>query len=461
MTLLPANAAQPWGRVPGVLFIALLVGLSACTSSTGHAERVTRPNIIVFVTDDQRATGTLGVMPETRRLFVEGGTTYPNAYSTTPYCCPSRASIFTGRYTHNHRMYRRADETPDFDQSATLQRYLQESGYRTAMFGKYLNGWDLSADPPYFDDWAIFSKSTLGGYVGGEWNVDGKTTTVERYTTTYLRRLAVRFARSAAKEDRPWALFISTGAPHRPFVAEPKYEDAAVPRWDPQRSGFMERDVSDKPRFLKGFKVTESQVRATRAAQLRTLMSVDDMVEDLYGTLQELGEERDTLSFFLSDNGFAWGEQHILGKMVPYTLSVRVPMMVRWPVGLESGKVDDRLAATIDVAPTVLDAAGIEADDYIDGRSLLDRSRQRDRILTEFWHFHGRPTWESLRTEDYQYARYYDPDGNLTFEEYYDLGDDPGETTNLVVDGVVEEVDLSRIRGLLATDMECRGSQCP
>jgi arylsulfatase A-like enzyme len=119
---------------------------SSATGATG------RPNVLIIVTDDQR--GGLGVMPATRTWLKKGGTKFDNAFVTTPLCCPSRASIFTGRYTHNHHVYSNDGEGPSLIQESTLQYYLQQAGYETALYGKYLNGWDISHPPPYFDKYA-------------------------------------------------------------------------------------------------------------------------------------------------------------------------------------------------------------------------------------------------------------------------------------------------------------------
>jgi hypothetical protein len=114
-----------------------------------------RPNAFLIVTDDQRAMGTLQAMPPTRRRFVRGGTRYRNAFTTTPVCCPSRASIMTGRYAHNTGVKTNAAGHL-LAHATTIQRYLHDAGYRTGIFGKYLQGMNLATDPPYFDKWATF-----------------------------------------------------------------------------------------------------------------------------------------------------------------------------------------------------------------------------------------------------------------------------------------------------------------
>jgi arylsulfatase A-like enzyme len=204
------------------------------------------------------------------------------------------------------------------------------------------------------------------------------------------------------------------------------------------------------------------------------MLSVDSLVDRLLTTLDELGERGPTLIFFLSDNGFTMGEHGLQQKHSPYTASVKIPMFARWPGHFRGGAVDDRLVANIDIAPTVYDAAGIRPDEAhpVDGRSLLDESWTRDRMLLEYTHREDRavPSWASLRTADYQYVEYYDEElEEVTFREYYDLVTDPYQLTNLLGDAdTSNDPDQGRITLLsleLQRDRRCEGtsgaSACP
>jgi arylsulfatase A-like enzyme len=152
--------------------------VSALASHLPAANADTRPNILIIVTDDQR--GNLSAMPAVRKYMVREGTRYTDGYVTTPLCCPSRASIFTGRYAHNHGVESNAgpeeSQSDPLDQETTIQSYLQGAGYRTAIFGKYLNSWPTTSTPPYFDEWAIGDNR----YRGGTLNIDGTLSTVHR-----------------------------------------------------------------------------------------------------------------------------------------------------------------------------------------------------------------------------------------------------------------------------------------
>jgi arylsulfatase A-like enzyme len=447
---------------PSLPLLLLALFASGCPAAPNERESspAPPPNIVVIVTDDQRATGWEEVMPGTVRLFEDQGARYLNAFATTPHCCPSRGSIFTGRYAHNHRIRRDMADNPPFDQSTTVQRYLQRAGYRTAMFGKYLNNWDLSKRPPHFDEWAIFSRSTSAGYINGEWNINGNRRRVRTYSTTYLGELAENFVRRSAGE--PWALFISTGAPHKPYFAENKYRRADVPPWGDAPTATREGDLSDKPRFLRRFRESRAEARRVRRLQLRTLMSVDDLVAKLYGTLADLGEDANTLSFFLSDNGEMWGEHSLIGKFLPYEAAVRIPLLVRWPERLRGGGAVRRWVATIDIAPTIYDAVGVDPEDFLDGRSLLDRAWSRDALLLEFWRAYNRPGWKSLLTPGFQYTEYYRENGSLKAAEYYDLDADPQRLTNLLGDDDdSNDPELGGVKQRLQRAVRCEGPACP
>lgn len=402
------------------------------------AAQVKPPNVLIVLTDDQRLQ-TYSAMPRTRHWFIQKGVRLTKAFATTPWCCPSRATIYTGRYAHNHGVV--SNSSPEaLSQDSTVQRYLREAGYRTGIFGKYLNSWDLSVDPPHFDEWAVYAPVSTRGYSGAKWNVSGKVRKVEQYSTTYIRKRGLAFLEGAeADDDRPWFLELSTWAPHLPAVPQAKYEDAKVKRWKVPPS-VKELDRSDKPPYIRDADLPIAEAKRIRRDQLRTLMSVDDLVEAVMRRLGALKERGNTLVFVLSDNGFLWSDHGWKGKTVPYSYSIRIPMLVRWPGVLEAGTKDGRLLGNVDVAPTILAAAGITPDPQypVDGRSILDPFT-RDRMLTEHWAAPGgfppTPTWASLRTSEWQYVEYYDEAGVVTFREYYDLIEDPHQLVNLLGDG--------------------------
>jgi arylsulfatase A-like enzyme len=451
---------------------ALLVSLAACTgtpdSDGGAGAQRRRPNVLVIMTDDQPAADTLSVMPRTRRWFQEGGTTFTEAYATTPLCCPSRASFFSGRYAHNHDVIRSTPGQADkLDQDSTLQRYLQEAGYRTAIFGKYLNHWDLAKDPPHFDEWAIIWGGKPLGYYTGPWNVNGKKKEIPTYSTTYIQRRALRFVRSMEQtDDQPWLMFVHVYAPHLPFLVPERYEDDPLPEAKPGPA-VGEEDVSDKPPFARRMPGAADLGTHLREEQLRTLLPVDRLVGKLMSALEEGGEDENTLAVYTSDNGYIWGEHRLIKKSTPYTASVQIPLLARWPGTFEAGARDERIAANIDLAPTVYDAAGVRPDPDlpVDGISLLSGQR-RDHILLEYWpelpDDASYVPWRSLRTQDHQYVEYYEQDlETVRFREYYDLVNDPWQLENLFGDqDPANDPNVDEISRRMNDLSRCAGDSC-
>jgi arylsulfatase A-like enzyme len=463
-----SGGAHGGRTVLAFLLIALAVGSGAvahaittspATASGATAAPSSRPNVLLIVTDDQRPTETLDAMPKTRDRFGRLGTYFPNAFATTPLCCPSRASIFTGRYAHNHGV---KDNSLGWrlDQSSTLQRRLKDAGYTTAMVGKFLNHWNAE-DPPYFDRWALFGN---GPYTNFWANEQGVKKTIARYATSYTGDKATEFIREAEGDDgRPWFLYVAPTAPHEPFTPEAKYKDVTVPKFV-RNPAFFEDDLSDKPPYVRNAQTTRSVVLKRRTAQLRMLMSVDDLVSRVFSALMAAGETN-TLAFFVSDNGYLWGEHGLTEKRNPYTHSIGIPFYMRWPGVVRQGAVDPRLVANIDLAPTVMDAAGLASDPTIDGMSLL-RSEFRNRLLTERLQTADYPTFASLRTLDYQYTEYYRgadlrPGSTPIFREYYDLVADPWQRTNYLRDGNAANnpppAEINSLHRQLAADLICAG----
>jgi arylsulfatase A-like enzyme len=432
-----------------------------------------QPNVLIIVTDDQRDG--LGVMPWTRHYFVKRGVRFPNAFVTTPLCCPSRSTIMTGQYVHNNHVYTEGD-APDLNQKTTLQYYLQQAGYRTALFGKYLNSWNLHRAPPYFTRWSFFRGSSTA-YVDGHWNDQGTVKVIPEYSTSYIGDRAVGFIRHSASSGttKPWFLYLATAAPHNPFLPSKRYARTHVRPW-PGNPALYESDRTDKPPWVQHQHATEQRGQRIRAKQFRTLRSVDVMVRRIFATLQRSHEANNTLAFFISDNGFLWGEHGLLKKTHPYLPSVQVPMMMRWPGHLAVDNNDDRLVANVDIGPTVIDATGASTDllHPMDGRSLLDGSWTRDRMFLEYFRDHpaavdrfGTPSWASLYTPEHQYVEYYGQRGSTAprFREYYNLVNDPWELVNLLGDSEPNDdpsqSEQSSLQQQLSHDRQCSGTTGP
>jgi len=459
---------RDWLR--GAVAVCLVV-LTACTSGdrdpidTSEPDPDERPNILVIVTDDQ-PNGTMTVMPRTRHHFGEQGVTFTHAYSTTPACCPARASIMTGRYAHNHLVLSNEDAY-ELDQDTTLQAYLRPAGYRTGLVGKFLNLW--KGPPPHFDRWALKLGSRRARYFDTSWEVDGraKQTTPGYWTAPFTGYTAGFLDDWERRDDEPWFLWLAIPAPHAPYLPEPAHEDASVPVWEAPES-IDEADQSDKPPYVQDADARPGLGTEARTRQLRSLISADDVIDDVMAKLDELGEDN-TLAFFVSDNGYLWSHHGLLGTFLskgnPYTESVMVPMMMRWPGRVEAGTTDERLVGLLDIAPTIYEATGVRGPSVTDGHSLIG-DRSREWILNEFWqkdvaHRSTVPDWTALKTAEYSYVEY-TVEGEVVFREYYDLATDPFELENLLGDSdPSNDPDVRELERRLEKARHCEGRSCP
>ncbi len=426
------------------------------------AAAASRPNILLIVTDDQPKQ-TDWATPNILGWIAGQGVKFTGGHVTTPLCAPSRSSVFSGRYAHHHGVRNNASPY-QLDQNTTVQRYLQQAGYRTGLFGKYLNAWNVADNPPHFEEFALLKPS----YVDGTYNVDGTVTTISGYTTTVIKNKTLNFLDKAATDTRPWFAYVTPYASHGPRTPEDKYADVAVPDWS-GRPGVPEPDRSDKPAYIQNATGTVADGQRIRAEQLRTLLSVDDAVQAFKDKLQALGQLDNTLVIYIGDNGFGWADHGWTAKSVPYRPAHEVPFYLSWPAGgLGSGTTDGRIVANIDIAPTILDAAGITADTPQDGHSLLS-AYSRDHLLVEWWKqgtaAGGPPTWSSYVAKDKQYTEYYDlttdkngtvsGTGQVKFREYYDLAGDPHQLTNKLYQATPadeQSLGIPALAARLATD---------
>jgi arylsulfatase A-like enzyme len=446
----PATTRWPALALVGVA-LAVTFALREPLSSGGRAppRHVDRPNIVLIVTDDQRAD-TLRAMPHVRTLLGSHGVTFPNAFVTTPYCCPSRASILTGLYSHHTGVL--SDSPPDggapaFDDRSTIATWLSHAGYETGFVGKYLNAYDrlgASYVPPGWDEWdAIASEPIASRYYGYTLNEDARLVTYgptdPDYSTTVLARSAVAFLRDARP---PFFLELAPIAPHRPATPAPgdagRTDAVALPR----PPSFDEVDVSDKPWAGERPPLSDAGagfLTSLRRSMLEALLEVDRSVAAIVQELRARDQLSNTVIAFTSDNGVLLGEHRLGGKLWPYEEAIRVPLVIRSP-WIRRGVVDRRLALNIDLAPTFAALAGVTPRAPVDGRSfapLLRGEATTHRWRTAFEveylgdeHPTGSPPdYRAVRTTRYLYVRY-----ENGWRELYDLKTDPFEIENLAED---------------------------
>ena len=430
-----AMVGRTFSRIGATVLVAAAAAGGWVAGSAGRpAPR--GPSVVVILTDDQR-WDTLEAMPNVRRLLVDPGVRFANAFVVNSLCCPSRVSFLTGEYSHSTGIYTEAPPYGGYRRFAagsTLATWLHADGYHTGLFGKYLNGYTGTSIPPGWDRWFAFEQDATGYYQRYAVNDDGAIerfgSSASDYSTDVLAQQAVSFIDHTRG---PLFAYVAPYAPHAP--ASPAPRDRAAPvalaPFDPP--SFDERDMSDKPSWMRSLPmVTRSTVDAFRLRQLRSLLAVDRMVGRIVDALRRTGRLHDTLIAFASDQGLSWGEHRWFDrKEVPYEESIRIPYVIRYD-RLVRPHTDDHLVLNIDLAPTVAAAAGVEAPG-VDGRSLLPLLAARavawrHDFLVE--HVVGTtlpdpPAFCAVRTERYLFAVY------ATGErELYDLRRDPYELSN-------------------------------
>jgi arylsulfatase A-like enzyme len=262
---------------------ALAVVLTAALALAGSAHAA--PNILFIVTDDQRLDGTMAVMPKTVKWFkngdaaagILGGTEFTTASATTPLCCPSRASIVSGNFAHNHGV-RSNTMAANLNHDRTIQAYLEQAGYRTGLFGKFLNGWNVAVNPPHWNDWAIYNSHDYSVF---QVNEQGTLKYNYQYSTNYVADKAEQFLQSAndTNDAQPWFLYVAPTAGHEPWTPEPRYANFGNVPALPQTAAFFEQDRSDKPFWVRTSLNDADHMTSKWPNYLRTLKTADDLVE--------------------------------------------------------------------------------------------------------------------------------------------------------------------------------------
>ena len=396
-------------RLSIITGLAVLVGLSAAAPL--QRGQPSRPNILFILTDDLDAAE-LSYLPKVKALIASQGVSFSNYFVSVSLCCPSRATMLRGQYAHNTGVMTNNGKNGGFEaafargiEKSTIATWLQGSGYRTAFYGKYLNGYPDTATPDYvptgWTDWA----SAIAGNPYAEYNYtlneNGRSVRYRAqpsdYGTDVYAGKAAAFIRKASVEQAPFFIYLSVYAPHAPATPAPRHANLFPGVQAPRPPSFNEADVADKPTFIRNRR--RLGARAVTAIddlyrkRLQSLQAVDEAVAQLVDTLQTTGQLERTFIVFASDNGFHM-EHHRLqsGKQTASEEDIHVPLVVRGP-GVPAGRTVSHFAGNVDLAPTFAEIAGVDAPAFVDGRSLMPLlgtrlppdSQWRQAYLIEHW----------------------------------------------------------------------------
>jgi N-acetylglucosamine-6-sulfatase len=409
-----------------------------------------RPNVVVIDTDDMNATD-LFVMRNTLNLLAAHGTTFRNSYVSYPLCCPSRASFLTGQYAHNHGVL--TDQRfGDLDSSNTLAVWLRRAKYRTAMVGKYLNGYGV---PPFsprevpkgWTQWYALTAGTEQHRYGFKLNENGKVHHYGRKQSNYIDYVLDSKVNAVLKQwtisPKPFFIYYNPNNPHgesgTPFWSTrdpepaPQYLGAFGDISAPHPPNFDEANVSDKPEQVRDIPhLSDDQladIDRRYRGRLESLLSVDDEVKRIFGLVRKYGDKQKTFFIFTSDNGLELGAHRIEFKNFLYEEGERVPLIIRGP-GFPENTTRDQLAANIDLAPTITSLTGAVPGRVMDGIPLLPLAENPANGANRDILFESPDIGTyGIRRGPWKYNLWNNGD-----EELYNLDTDPYELTNLLYD---------------------------
>ena len=456
-----------------------ITGSGTPPASLGQAPAAqARPNIVVIETDDQTRRS-MRVMDNVNSLIGGQGVTFTNSFVNYSLCCPSRATFLTGQYMHNHRVLDNQAPSGGFGRFQTLHGdnnlavWLRRSGYYTAMFGRYLNGYAFRPlVPPGWSEWRTGANQKVYGYTLDE---NGAMVRYGQdpadFKQDVLTRKAVGLVHRRAPRARPFFLWLTSAAPHvgeppnpnPPFdcraaaTPAPRHAHAFDSEPLPRPPNFNERYVSDKPAEIRNRpRLTAGQITELRRkyrCELESLLSVDEGVKKIVDALRAETELWNTVLIYTSDNGYFHGEHRIpRDKQHIYEESIGVPLQIRGP-GIPRGVKVRRLSINADLAPTIVDLANADPGLLMDGRSLIPVARDpniergRQLLIEE-------PGFKAIRTERYMYAEH-----RTGERELYDLKNDPFELTSRHKAPSYASVK-QRLAARLDQLRNCAGSSC-
>ncbi len=436
------------------LFLATILAIS-CGATNWAAPR----NIVLILSDDHRYDF-MGFMdespsfletPNLDRMAAQGAH-FKNAFVTTSLCSPSRATILTGQYMHHHRVV--DNQRPVAEGTRFFPEYLQEAGYQTGFIGKWHMGHDNDEPRKGFHHWVSFKGQ--GTYFDPELNINGSRKSLKGYTTDILADQALDWLKTR-KEDEPFLLYLSFKAVHYPFQPAPRhhgrYENKAIDY--PMTMANTESNYQTQSNWIRErrYGIHGIDHMETGPLDKDPVPSFDDLYhrycETVHGLDENIGRVLNyldssklldnTLVVYLGDNGFALGEHGFYDKRDAFEESIRIPMLAMAPGLIEPGSEIKAMMLNMDLAPTLLEAAGVKVEPKMkfDGQSALPWLKGktipwREHILYEYhweWNFPATPTTLAIRGDRYKYIYYH---GVWDRNGFYDLKTDPDERVNLI-----------------------------
>jgi arylsulfatase A-like enzyme len=453
------------GRLAGPLLLALVVLLLGAD----QARAAERPNFVFVLADD--LSGDLVPYMRQVRALQRDGTSFSRYVVTDSLCCPSRASIFTGRYPHSTGVIRNQPPDGGFEifhpvaEQSTFATSLRAAGYRTALMGKYLNGYSPTGVvdgrrrfvPPGWSDWSVageayrqFDYDLLIATRGEAGRVVRHGHRARDYLTDVISRRGRRFIGDAVRSGRPFMLELAPFAPHDPYTPAPRDRRRFRNVKAPRGALFNAPQIEGAPSWLPKKPLTSreiAQLDRNFRKRVQSVQSIDRTLGAIRRLLRQLGVDRSTYVVFSSDNGFHMGQRRLMeGKQGAWDHDIRVPLVVAGP-GIPAGATVSQLAANVDLRPTFEELAGVPVGPEVEGRSLAGLLRTgfepswRNVTLIEHHgppgsgdpdrqdHLAGKPpSYDALRFADALYVAYHNPSRP---PEYYDLDSDPFERRNV------------------------------
>lgn len=492
----PRRRPRPLATAFALLALVVSLVLAGAPGAEPEAASAfkSRANIIVLLTDDQE-TASMRIMKTVNKEMKRKGVTMKRFYTNFPLCCPSRATILTGQFAHNHQIL--SNTAPDggyglFNElhgNNNLALWLQAAGYRTGYIGKFLNEYALPDEygtlpvdvPRGWDDWRVLAPSRAE-YFNYTLNQNGNLVEFsgdeEDYSTDIFTTKAKRFIRQRANRPNPFFLTLGYAAPHGGGGGEPgrSCNRAAVPAPRHLRtlkdklkkflpSSFNEADVTDKPSPIADIPpLSQGQVSDTlrkRRCAWESLLAVDESVGAILAELKRDKIRNDTYVFFVSDNGFLRGEHRIRSnKRFLYEESSRVPFVARGP-SLPRGEQSNDVVVNADITATVLEISGATAGLTQDGQSLLPSLENPDLERGRAILFEAYAGQEILgvRTSQYVYSEWDTGVSALPERELYDTDVDPYQLTNVASDPAYASV-VADLSAQLDDLIDCAGADC-